>query len=356
MPKPRRFLRIGLRTLFLITTAVAVWIGMLAKHARDQRDAIRRIAQLGGTVVYDHESSRALALSAKPIPQREPPGWPWLRTLLGGEYFETVVGVRIIDPFVDDHDLELLSKLRGLTSLTLASDRITDAGLQHLRRLHPLREFTLTHSRVTNVGLQFLTGCPELQSLEIANNRRIDDRALEHIKPLTALTELNLSGTAISLGGVSELTALTDLAILKLNHTAVDDHAISRLARLNRLTTLDLTGCQVTGPGLVALRDALPKCKVVGDIWNLAGLKSLRFRNNGVIWPTLVESQIDSIASLRLKLLDLAGSAVTDADLPPLYALDGIQAIDLRRTLVSPAAAERLERELPGCKCFFDEK
>jgi hypothetical protein len=48
MKPRRRYLTFSLRTLFVLTTAFAIWLGVVVNRAREQREAIKAIEALGG--------------------------------------------------------------------------------------------------------------------------------------------------------------------------------------------------------------------------------------------------------------------------------------------------------------------
>jgi hypothetical protein len=94
--KLRRHLTFSLRTLFILLTASAVWLGVVVNRARQQREAIKAIEALGGTVVYDWELS-----SPSPAdfdPDATPPGPDWLRRLVGDEFFQDLGVVHLAGP------------------------------------------------------------------------------------------------------------------------------------------------------------------------------------------------------------------------------------------------------------------
>jgi hypothetical protein len=62
------------------------------------------------------------------------------------------------------------------------------------------------------------------------------------------------------------------------------------------------------------------------------------------------------VALGRLKLVGLSGTDLSDERLAQLLDLDGLEAIDLRGTKVATDGVQRLQRELPGCKCFSDPR
>src|SRR5262245_17156491 len=80
----RRFLTFSVRTLVLVTAAIAVWLGMLVRNAEKQRRAVARLQELGASVRYDYQDANIKA---------SPPGPNWLRNLIGDDYFCTVTFV-----------------------------------------------------------------------------------------------------------------------------------------------------------------------------------------------------------------------------------------------------------------------
>jgi hypothetical protein len=53
--KQRKWLRFSLRTLLVVLTIFAIWIGFEANRANQQRQAVQRILAVGGSITYQHE-------------------------------------------------------------------------------------------------------------------------------------------------------------------------------------------------------------------------------------------------------------------------------------------------------------
>ena len=175
----RRFFRYSLRTLMLAVTVFCIWMAIATKQARDQRQAVEAIRELGGMVIYDYQ----LAGSEKPARPE------WLGELIGDDYFARVVFVRFLGTPATDADLVHLEGLRGLQGLSLLGTEVTDAGLAHVEAYTSLETLDLTLTDITDAGLV-------------------------HLKHLTKLRKLGLSNTSVTDAGVDALRkALPDAEI-----------------------------------------------------------------------------------------------------------------------------------------------
>jgi hypothetical protein len=82
MKPRRRWFQYSLRSFLVPLTAFAVWLGVVVDRAREQREAVKAINELGGLalVTYDWESTGS----------RRPAGPHWLRRTIGDEFFQNV--------------------------------------------------------------------------------------------------------------------------------------------------------------------------------------------------------------------------------------------------------------------------
>jgi len=144
------------------------------------------------------------------------------------------------------------------------------------------------------------------------------------------------------------LVNLKHLEELFLGETTVDDTAVAALSRLNSLKKLRVYNTGISGNGLLQLRETLPHCEILGPDLDLSAAvdpdpQSMR-------WKEVTRHAWVLSRAGELKLLVLAGTAITDLHLGDLDRLEKTDVIDLRRTKVSAEEIATLQRALPKCK------
>ena len=263
----RRLLQVSVRSLLLLTAILAIGLAIVCKRARDQATAVHRILELGGSVTYDFQFDP----QGRPVRDARPPGWPWLRRLLGDEYFQTVVRVNLGGSKVTDDDLRVIGRLKQLKFLDLSETSISDDGLANITHLRDLQELGLSDSRVTNAGMRHLQGLQALHTL-VLEDTAIGDEGVKQIASLRKLQTLSLAGTRVTGAGISHLDGLKRLQFLYLRDCPVDDSAIEPLADLPPLIELDVSSTNVSGAGLAELRNRMSSCEITGDFADLRTL------------------------------------------------------------------------------------
>ena len=179
----------------------------------------------------------------------------------------THAGARIQDdsgPFTEA-TLEDVAGLTKFRKLSLASQQLTDKGLTHLAGLREMRVLRLG-GPITDDGLRQLAGLTRLEVLGLRGSEVTGD-GLQHLVALQQLRELDLAQTPVtddSLKGIAALKHLDHLEKLDLSDTfRLSDAGLGTLAALQQLKDLKLPGrlYAIEGPGLRALRQALPRCE-----------------------------------------------------------------------------------------------
>jgi hypothetical protein len=153
--------------VFVLLVSIGMsWLGVKMERARRQREAVKAIEKLGGSVGYERD------------------GWPSLqnsaRRLFGDDFFSDVLVVTVCGEGFGDDEMNYLKRLTKLEMLGFYHAQITDAGLEHVAGLTTLTELTLEGTEITDAGVT-------------------------HLERLTGLAILELSGTQVTPEGVKKL-------------------------------------------------------------------------------------------------------------------------------------------------------
>jgi len=304
----RRWFQFSLRTLLLVITAFAVWLGWRVKLAREQEAAVEAIQALGGSLIYRYqEEDPAYRGANNPYPV-------WLTEFVGEEYLLSVAGVYLEGDDVGDSALlriaDHLQRLPDLRWLELRDTQVTDDGLVHVRNLRTLERLYIRTSEEDD-----------------AAPIQITDAGLQHLEDLFRLKSLTIANGPVTGAGLRHLNRLSKLETIDLRRTQVSDEALAQLRSHRQLKELILWHTPVTDAGLVHLRD-------------LTNLESLFLWDNDV-----TDTGLENLKELKaLRELDLSGTNVTDAGLVHVAGLVELRHLALDSTRVSDAGLHNLER------------
>jgi Leucine-rich repeat (LRR) protein len=301
-----------------------------------------------------------------------------------------------------------------LTGVNLdGNQKVTDAGLAHLKDCKGLTELHLQGTRVTDASLAWFGAQLNLNTLEISSTR-IALHGYEQLE--AALPKCNITWTepnrgvaesVLALGGTVEIgtpgqakshpiQAAADLPrdyfqVRRVSLAGVNkplDKLPELLSQLifgefDRLEKLNLTGIKglnyaflapIAGLEELSLANAGLNDASLGQLPKLPALKRLvldgnDIRGNGLAalstqpalvdlslgCPSLTDLWAKNLAELKqLKRLSLAGSGLGDKGIQHLESLTNPEALDLRKTKVTAAGIDRLQKALPKCKIDWD--
>jgi hypothetical protein len=349
----RRRFQFGIRTLLLLSVAVALacsWLAAGLKKANAQREAAEAIVALQGRAEYLSENG------LYPAPGGADPRVPaWLRaTQLGDDFFYDIFTVVLSS----DAQMELLKGLTNLRQVELEGGRVTDEGMAHVAGLTQLQELRFDHTGITDAGLRHIAGLIRLRHLWIydSDKSKITDAGLAHVARLTQLRELSLYGTQITDAGMTRIEGLTQLERLVLSNTRITDAGLTNISSLARLSYLELGGTDFTDAGLSRL-SGLTRLEVLNlnitritdaGLPRLAGLTKLRELDLND--TQITDAGLASLASMsRLERLELYHTKITDAGLPSLAKLTQLHALKLANTQVTDEGVKKLKKLLPNC-------
>ncbi|HUG69295.1 MAG TPA: hypothetical protein VMM76_16205 [Pirellulaceae bacterium] len=336
----RRYLRFSLRGLFVFVTALAIWLGLECKRVRDQRMAIARVTELGGAIAYGPRGR-------SPGADTEQVGWPWLRKLVGEDYFRDVWKVGLDGTNVTDADLLFtMARLRRVQQLSLNFTDVSDEGLLSLRKARQLRYLGLAETRVTDAALRYVAQCGNLETL-ILHDTAVGDEGVEQLQHLSQLRLLNVAGTSVGSDGIRALAGLENLNSLWANDTFLDDLSLGHFSRMDQLEELLVAGTRFSGEGLLKLQQVLPSCNVQCEVFDLSGNARCTAK-----WTKYVERIQALDDEKRLKVLNLSNTDLGDEHIELLHDLKHVEVIDLRGSNVSRSACDRLRSIRRDCRVY----
>ena len=167
----RRWLRFSLRTLLVVTTALAISLGLYVQSLRDRKAAVGAMEKLGGAISFRYH------------------GPEWLRKLVGDEkYFWNPNAVRFesSNPTTDDElqsAVPYLKSFGDLNYLSFRESRITNEGLKHLLPLADrLLVLDLTHTAVSDEGIIYLKQLPKLMFIRVKEGTAITPAGIAELE------------------------------------------------------------------------------------------------------------------------------------------------------------------------------
>lgn len=257
---PRRWLRFGLRSLLIIVTLLAVWLGWIAERAERQRRAVAAIHAAGGTVVYAHEVDEHRARRSNPPP---PPGPTWLHAWIGPHYFQRVeiiylmplsdqkreplplrdcVGARSLtvhQRHLTARQLEAIGDVGSLDELILYVDTFDDEGLVHLARLNRLESLTIHGGAFSAEGIACLCQIPNLKDL-VMFRTRVEPGGFQALSKLSTVEQLDLMFVACRDEDLAAIGAMPALKHLRLFSDELSSEDLERFRR--RHPAIDVIG------------------------------------------------------------------------------------------------------------------
>ena len=319
-------IRFSMRTLFIIVTLLCVVLGPLSVklyQARQQRLAVEGLPPFGGRIVIHYDYNRDKEGN---YVHGLPTNYRWLRSILGNDFFDTVVFVRISEPTATD--ISNLTQLQSVESIILVDPQDVDLSL--LGSLKNLNSLDITFSSeksytANNLAELSKLDCSLIVQIECPTTVQLEGEIIDSLTPIQHLRnirELTIRSTQNSgLSEVSDLTPLVhldQLEVLSIWHCPVKD--ISALSNLSSLKSLVLYGTEID--------DFSP-------LSDLTQLEELRLDGHNV-------SDLRALAKL-VNLRDLRLSCYIAKDLPELKYLAPLQnLVKLEKLYLDPGYATDL--------------
>lgn len=245
----------SLATLLVSVVVMAAplgWLGREIDLARQQRAAVAKLRDRGGSASYAHATSAEVAAQIQyAMAMQRRSGVVKQKSLsesLSGQ-LESIWGQDFFNPVID-----------------VWMRRPDDESLTNMRGLPLIQSLRMENAMVSDEGMRNLRGLTKLKSLEIMGSEAepfLGDVGIEHLRGLTRLEDLQLINTDVTDAGLGYIGELKQLKSLTIDCHLVTDAGLLQLAELKELTTLRLLGGKITEDGVQKLREVLPHCRIV---------------------------------------------------------------------------------------------
>jgi hypothetical protein len=202
----------------------------------------------------------------------------------------------------------------------LAEQRALTAAAEFLK----IWNYDLTPDGVKNLkSLRLLGG-------SIARAQALTAENMVHLRCMKGLESLELAHMATD-EWVANIAGLKKLRVFACGPaTRLTDASMATFAGLPELRTLTIHGAAVTDAGVARL-SALQHLEVLG-----------------LTRTAVTDTSLTTIGRLPLRLLFLSFTRISDAGLPCLYGLGGLQRLDIQGQMCTPAAVATLKTKLPA--------
>lgn len=269
-PRARTRIRPIVLALFMMLGVVG---GVGYQRAERQRQAVRNIELLGGSVSYDYQiegdGMRGNASSWVP---------PFILQRTGVDLFHSVVEVSLLQPQLPGERtmeseqqrlraLDVLYPLNSLQVLRVSGRLVNDRRMCEFGKMRCLREIVVTNaSQVTNRGIESLSTSNSLETVQLTR-AAIDDEALRWFSYMPNLRCLVLYATKFSNQGLAYLNKSQALEQLWLDSSPsyIDDSGLAFLQSMPKLKDVSLPHASLTAEGKNRLMEANPLLRFAPD-------------------------------------------------------------------------------------------
>jgi Leucine-rich repeat (LRR) protein len=325
----RRWFAYSLRTLIVLVTIIALWLGWWVHSAREQQKAIAAIRAAGGGTSYDFQAGDHRCQRGQWGILLFPPS---IVDKFGEDYFQNVVGALFSFnqrplPSLTDETMRWVGELSQLEALDAGflPTKLTDSGVSHLAGLRQLRRISLVSESLTDESLRVLGSLQRLEELDLSLGwhqirppRKITDTGMHHLRSLSDLHCLRIGNTAIADAGISSISKMTKLCVLELPGSQVTGRGFALLPTMPSVEHLDLWGAPLDDTGLAHL-DCFPH------------LKGLRISHTQV-----TDAGLRHLLELKeLETLELDGTHITDAIWQTISQMPSLTQLSLSGTKVA---------------------
>ncbi|MBR4834246.1 MAG: hypothetical protein IKU86_07955 [Thermoguttaceae bacterium] len=224
------------------------------------------------------------------------------------------INVDSADTTVDD--MKLFGRLFDLETVFFLGAHFNDEYLAQLSELKKLKKVTVQNSDITVETLKMFATYPELTSLDLRRNLKLDNAAMDEIKNFPKLENLAVLYNKLSNSGMNKISKSQTLKVVDVrgcnDGSGVSDSAIRYLTRIPTLEELYFR-FEISDAGVEHLKNSqtlkfveLQDCDMLTDASvphftshpSLTGLRIFRCKSFG-------DAGVQGIASMKLERLEL---------------------------------------------------
>ncbi|MFC1759299.1 hypothetical protein ACFL2H_11120 [Planctomycetota bacterium] len=126
-------------------------------------------------------------------------------------------------------------ELRGVDTIHIESDRITDSALSHIARVRGVTDIQIVGNSVTTEGIKCFRDSPTMETM-LLRCPQVDDATIDVLRCIPRLKDIYLDETMISDNAIRKLASFTNLKFITVPKSATDD-AVSQLRNANKVVT-----------------------------------------------------------------------------------------------------------------------
>jgi hypothetical protein len=241
----------------------------------------------------------------------------------------------VVDHAPTDRDVAWLAVAPNLVEVGLDGAIVHDPLVRTIVAKPGLRQIRLAGAPITLPTIQLLAAHPNLDEVDLARTV-IDDATVAKLLAIASLRVLRLDATDIDDAALAA-PGLPALRELYLSRTRITDAGLALLDALPELTSLGLGGDATLGAPTVARIAKLRHLRTLvidqvgGDLHPLSALHELE---RLYVEQTSADDALVAALPDQLRVLHLAGTRVTDAALPSLRAMHGLEELTLGATAI----------------------
>ncbi|MCR9117420.1 MAG: hypothetical protein NXI22_10795 [bacterium] len=308
----------------------------------DQQDALEWVKKVDAVVTEKDGHVVAIDFSLKSFENKD------LEKLSGLPKLATLT---FLGPDVNDETLVALAEVKSLRALRLDGTQVGDDGIKAIASLPELEELRLDKTALTDEGFAAIATFPKIKRI-FCSRTKISDEGLKHFKGKESLEAIDLTQCiSVTDAGIVYLADCPRLKYLKMyGRDVITDDAMEAIKGLTNMKVLGIDDTGISDAGLVHIEnfDQLQEFYAfrcpditndgVAHLTPLTNLKRIRLR------ATSINSGCAEhlIGLPQLAILDLSETYVGDDGLAELKKITSLKDLNLWHTDITDAGLEHV--------------